>query len=612
MLDTTRLKYETIVDLKRLNFVIDEAWLSGLVCVDSETSGLDSQQCDLVGVCLSVRPGTGVYVPLGHSTGEPQISLQAAIAHLKPLLEHPMITKVLLNAKFDMAVFHRYGIDLSPVEDVMLMSNSMFGGSGRHGMDYLSERWLRYAPIKFAEVVGSGANQLTFDAVPIDRACQYASEDADITLRLFDVMSGKLRNDPDGRHVYETLERPLINVIARMERFGIVANHSYLSELTAQFTASAERCLDEAYGLAGVEFNLASPRQVGEVLRRMGVGLTETTETGQIATGVEVLQDVLENGQLPENGAAELIAAILEYRKFTKLIGTYTDALPKRINPNTGRIHPSYGMASTTTGRLACSEPNLQNIPVRTAEGKLLRKAFIAPPKHKLISADYSQIELRVLAHATGDEALFRAFETGLDIHQMTASEVWGIPFEEVSKDKRRDAKAVNFGIIYGQSAYGLSRGLKISVDEAERIIRDYFARFKSIESYMERARAAARKTGYVTTIAGRKVWAPDINSGSRARRRYAERAVVNAPIQGTAADVIKEAMIKVDAWLQQEELRTRLLLQVHDELVFEAPDDEVDYVLTGAKQIMESVAEYIDVPLVVDANAGDNWQEAH
>lgn len=576
---------------------------------DTETTGLDAQQVDLVGICMSVREGTGCYIPTGHSTSEPQLPLQTVIDYLRPVLESPVILKVLHNAKYDMAIMHRYGIELTPIADTMLMSNSMFGGLHRHGMDECSARYLRYQPIKFTEVVPNGT---TFADVSHDAATAYAAEDGDVTLRLHQVMRTKLAADPAGMSVYTNLELPLVPVIARMERTGIKADVPYLGELTKQFTHERDLRLDMAESLAGIEFNPASPLQVGEVLKRMGVALTETTESGQTATGVKVLEDVLETGELPDNGSEELIRVILDWRKFNKLIGTYTEALPTRVNPHTGRIHPSFGMASTTTGRLACSEPNLQNIPARTAEGKLLRNAFVAEPGHKLISADYSQIELRVLAHATGDPNLLGAFDNGIDIHTMTAALVNDVTIEAVTKDMRRDAKAVNFGIVYGISGYGLARQLKISVDDADRLIAGYFRRFGSIQSYMERAKEMARQNGYVMTMAGRKVWAPDINSGSRARRRYAERAVVNAPIQGTAADIIKEAMIKVDAMLAANEMQTRLLLQVHDELVFEAPDREVAVVLPMINECMESVADYIDVPLVVDAKSGATWGDAH
>jgi DNA polymerase-1 len=602
-----RADYETVTTMDRLQVYIDHARRLGYLSFDTETTSVDAQSCELVGISLSTDPGIGAYVPLGHATDTAQLDLVEVLEALRPILESPVIIKILHNAKYDVSVMARYGVEITNIDDSMLMSLSLFGGLHRHNMDELAYRYHRYTTIKYKEVAGSGATEVTFDRVPVPAATAYAAEDSDVTLRLFNEFRSQLLKDPDSARVYEQLEKPLIPVIAGMEQAGIKLDVDYLRTLTEEFTASREQALERAYSLAGQEFNPGSPRQVGAVLKALGAPLTELTETGQLATGVKVLEDIEHSGQLSET-ASELVKAILEWRKFSKLIGTYTEALPEFVNAQTGRIHPSFGMASTTTGRLACSDPNIQNIPIRTPEGARIRYALVAEPGHKLIAADYSQVELRVLAHATGDPALFHAFENGIDIHRMTAAQINGIRPEDVDKGQRRAAKTVNFGIIYGQTEYGLARELKISTDEAAAMIRKYFATFPTIKTYMERARAMARELGYVQTIAGRKIWAPEINSRNKARRGYAERQVINAPIQGTAADIIKKAMLNVSAGLAHGGWKTRLLMQVHDELVFEAPDSEVELVLPLIKATMETCVDYLDVALVVDAKAGQSW----
>jgi DNA polymerase-1 len=602
-----RADYETVTTMDRLQAYIDAAWHCGFISFDTETTSTDAQSCELVGISLSTQEGTGAYIPVGHTTDTAQLDLVAVLDALRPLLESPVVGKILHNAKYDLSVMKRYGVDVSPVEDSMLMSLSLHGGKHRMNMDELAFRYFRYTTIKYREVAGSGATEVTFERVPVPAATAYAAEDSDVTLRLFNEFRSQLLKDPDSARVYEQLEKPLIPVIAGMEQAGIKLDVDYLRTLTDSFTQQREQALERSYELAGQEFNPGSPRQVGAVLKALGAPLTELTDTGQIATGVKVLEDVEHSGQLSEK-ASELVKAILEWRKFSKLIGTYTEALPEFVNPQTGRVHPSFGMASTTTGRLACSDPNIQNIPIRTPEGARIRYALVAEPGHKLIAADYSQVELRVLAHATGDPALFHAFENGIDIHTMTAAQINGIRPEDVDKAQRRAAKTVNFGIIYGQTEYGLARELKISTDEAAAMIRKYFATFPTIKTYMERARAMAREYGYVQTIFGRKIWAPEINSRNKARRGYAERQVINAPIQGTAADIIKQAMLHVTQGLEAGRWQTRLLMQVHDELVFEAPDDEVEHVLPWIKETMETCVDYLDVALVVDAKAGRSW----
>jgi DNA polymerase-1 len=602
-----RPKYETITTMDRLEEWIKAAYAAGVLAFDTETDSLDVMSANLVGIALSTAPMNGCYIPLSHDDGE-QLPLQDVLDALTPLLVDPFVTKVLQNAKFDLHIMHRYGVHIAPVEDTMLKSYAMYGGKHRHGMDELAVRYLNYQPISFKQVAGNG----TFNQVPLAPATQYSAEDADITLRLAWLFHEQMGKDPDATRVYCGLDRPLIDVLAKMERRGVLVDRQTLSELTTAFRTEANRALDEAEQIAG-PFNPASPQQVAKVLEKLGVRIDETTDSGQTATGASVLEDALakDQGYLTPP-ARTLIKSILEFRKFNKLIGTYTEGLQRAINPTTGRVHPSFGMASTTTGRLACSEPNLQNIPIRTDEGKLIRSAFIPEEGNVLISADYSQIELRALAHATGDETLLWSFDKCLDIHQATAATVWRVPFEKVTKDQRRNAKTVNFGIIYGMSAWGLSRQLGISTDEADRMIDDYFRGFPGILAFMERAKDFARANGYVPTIYGRKVWVPDINSTNQGRRHYAERAAVNAPIQGTAADVIKAAMLSVDRALEESGLDAAMLLQVHDELVFEASEEHADAALVLIKKTMENAVDYLDVPLLVDAKVGRNWLEAH
>ena len=601
-----RAKYVTIDDMDTLDAWIKDAYTTGVLAIDTETSGLSFMEDELVGISLSTRPGNGAYIPLAHMEGK-QLPLQDVLDALAPLLSCPVVMKVLFNGKFDFNFFSRYGLYVGPFEDAMLAANSMYGGKHRMNMDELSSRYLGHTTIKFAEVAGGG----TFDQVAIEPATAYAAEDSEVTLRLMYLMQDHLANDPGGMAVYSQLEQPLVPIISRMEMAGVKVDGAYLDELTGQFKAAMDEALDKAVMAAGADFNPGSPQQVGKVLERAGITINEQTASGQTATGVEVLEERLKDGDITGRGK-DLVEAILDWRKHAKLIGTYTRGLKAHINEQTGRVHPSFGLASTTTGRLACSEPNIQNIPIRTEEGRLIRGAFIAEPGHTLISADYSQIELRVLAHACGDEALFLAFDRGLDIHQATASEVWNIPFDDVTKDQRRNAKAVNFGIIYGQSAWGLARGLGISKDEAEDIIAAYFDRFPGIRGFMDNAMQFATDHGYVHTMAGRKVWFPDIKTGTKGQRGHALRAAVNAPIQGTAADIIKQAMIDVDAMLTEEGFDTRMLLQVHDELVFEAPEHEVEKVMPMIVHTMETAVSYLDVPLLVEAKSAYNWLEAH
>jgi DNA polymerase-1 len=618
-------KYRCIQDRAAL-----QAWLArvtdaGIVAFDCETTSLDAMQADLVGVSLAIAPGDACYVPLGHRSGgggldftgdghgPPQIPMDEALADLKVLLEDPSVLKIGQNIKYDMLVFHRRGIAIAPIDDTMLMSYVLDNGVGMgdmrgHGMDALAERHLGHTTISFKGLTGSGKNQITFDAVALDKATAYAAEDADVTYRLHGLLKPRLAADKITT-VYETLERPLVPVLVAMEAEGILVDRQVLARLSGDFASRMIELEADVHKLAGGPFNLGSPKQLGEVLfERMSLPGGRKTKTGAWSTDADVLEELAAQGH-------DLPQRLLDWRQLAKLKGTYTDALPGYIHPTTGRVHTSYAMASTSTGRLASSDPNLQNIPVRTEEGRKIRQAFIAPPGMKLISADYSQIELRLLAHIAGIDALKQAFAKGLDIHAMTASEMFGVPVEGMDPSVRRRAKAINFGIIYGISAFGLAAQLSIPQSEARAYIETYFQRFPGIRRYMEETREFARKHGRVETIFGRKIHMPAINDKNPATRGFMERAAINAPIQGSAADVIRRAMVRVTPALKQAGLRARMLLQVHDELIFEAPEDEAAATCALVADVMTKAAEpaiAISVPLTVDARAGHSWDEAH
>ena len=625
-----RSRYETVTTLDRLEHWIAEARAMGRVAFDTETTGLDAMQAELVGASLATAPGRACYIPLGHksnagafdfgaSDGLAQIPLRDALDRLKPLLEDAAVLKVAQNAKYDALVMRRYGVRLAPIDDTMLISYALDAGRGSHGMDDMAERHLGHTCISFDKVIehapGAKKSERTFAGVPIDKATEYAAEDADITLRLW--MRLKPRLVAERRTaVYETLERPLVPVLMEMEAAGIKVDRAILSRLSGTFAQGIARLEDEVAALAGHKFNLGSPKQLGELLfDKLQLPGGKKTKTGQWETRASLLDDLAGNEDLPED-ARKLINTMLEWRQLSKLRSTYTDALPGFIHPDTGRIHTSYAMAATTTGRLASTDPNLQNIPIRTKEGRQIRTAFIAEKGCKLISADYSQIELRVLAHIADIPQLRRAFEEGLDIHAMTASEMFGVPIEGMPSEVRRRAKAINFGIIYGISAFGLANQLGISREEAGEYIKTYFQRFPGIRDYMERTKKDAHANGYVETIFGRRIHYPEINTKNPSMRGFLERASINAPIQGSAADIIRRAMVRMPSALDRAGLSsTRMLLQVHDELVFEAKDAEVDKTITTVVDVMESSPEPVArlaVPLKVDAKAALNWDEAH
>ncbi|MEM1038134.1 MAG: DNA polymerase I [Pseudomonadota bacterium] len=612
-------RYETIRTLKDLERWVVDAMELGVVAVDTETTSLDAMQADLVGVSLAIKPGQACYIPLAHVDGEGdllgggalldgQIPMDAALQVLKPLLEAPSVLKIAQNIKYDWVVLRRYGIEIAPFDDTMLLSYALDAGRAKHGMDGLSQAILGHTPIPFKDVAGSGKKLITFDRVPIEKATAYAAEDADVTLRLWEVLKPRLV--PEGMTaVYERLERPLVEVICRMEARGISVDRQILSRLSGHLAQKAAGLEDEIYQLAGQKFNVGSPKQLGEILfDQMGLPGGKKTKTGQWATGAQQLEDLAAEGH-------ELPRKIVDWRQLTKLKSTYTDALPGFINPTTKRVHTSYAMASTTTGRLSSSDPNLQNIPVRTEEGRKIRTAFVAEPGNKLVSADYSQIELRVLAHVADIPQLRQAFADGMDIHAITASEMFGVPVEGMDPMVRRQAKAINFGIIYGISAFGLANNLGIERSEASDYIKKYFERFPGIRDYMDATKEFCRQHGYVETIFGRRAHYPDIRASNPQVRAFNERAAINAPIQGAAADIIRRAMVRMEGALEAEGLTAQMLLQVHDELIFEVPEDEVDRTVPLVCDVMKKAPEpalSLNVPLQVDARAADNWDEAH
>ncbi len=613
--------YKMVRTAAELSAWIARAEDEGVVAIDAETSSPDPLQGELIGLSLAVRPREACYIPIGHKTGADdlfdggglapdQLAEAEAIALLKPLLEQPGVLKIGHDIKFDMHVFALRDIRVAPIDDAMLLSYTLDAGAtgDDHSIVTLSERFLGHKPIPLSEVAGSGRNFLGLARAPIEKACEYGAEKADIALRLRRVLQPRIVAERMTT-VYERLERPLVEVLARMERRGIAIDRNILSRMTGEFSQRMGSLEDEISRIVGGPFNPGSPKQLGDILfGQMGLPGGKKTATGAWSTTASVLEDLAAEGhQLP--------ARVLEWRQIAKLKSTYTDALPGFVNSRTGRVHTAYALASTTTGRLSSSEPNLQNIPIRTEEGRKIRRAFVAPEGRKLISADYSQIELRLLAHLADIPALKRAFADELDIHAMTASEMFGVPIEGMPSEVRRRAKAINFGIIYGISAFGLANQLSIARDEAGAYIRKYFERFPGIRDYMEATKKIARANGYVTTLFGRKCHYPRINASNPSERAFNERAAINAPLQGSAADIIRRAMVRMDEALAKAGLSARMLLTVHDELVFEAPDDEVEATLPVVARVMVDAPEpavKLHVPLRVDARAAQNWEEAH
>ena len=612
-----KAEYEAVYSEAALAAWVAAATERGVVAVDTETTSLNAMQARLCGVSLATHAGRACYIPVGHGgdglalddedVGK-QMSVERALALLKPMLEDPGVLKVGQNLKYDAVVLSRYGIDIAPFDDTMLMSYALDCGKGGHGMDELAKRHLDYETIKFSDVAGTGKKAKSFDNVPIREATKYAAEDADITLRLYEILKPRLAAEGKAT-VYETLERPLAPVIVAMEREGVKVEPQVLRRLSADFAQRMAAAEAEAYRLAGEEFNLGSPKQISEILfGKLGLEGGKKTAKGAWSTNAAVLEDLALQGN-------DLAKVLLEWRGLSKLKSTYTDSLPAEINPETGRVHTSYALASTTTGRLSSNDPNLQNIPIRTEDGRKIRTAFIHEKGNTLISADYSQIELRLVAHIADLKSMKQAFADGVDIHAMTASEMFGVPVKGMDPMIRRRAKAINFGIIYGISAFGLANQLGISRGEAKDYIDAYFKKFPGIRQYMDDTIASAKAHGFVETIFGRRTYVGGINDKNPAMRGYSERQAINAPIQGAAADVIRRAMIRMPGALQKARLGAKMLLQVHDELIFECPKDEADKTAKLVADIMVSApapAVNLSVPLVVEARAGANWDEAH
>ncbi len=608
--------YERVSDMAKLDTWIRLIRHQGYVAVDTETTSLNEMQADLVGICLAIQPGQACYIPLQHKDGnaddlfgsdallDGQLKLEAVLTALKPVFEDDAILKIGQNMKYDAKVLARYGVDIAPFDDTMLMSYALNSGIHNHGMDTLSERYLAHSPIPIKTLLGTGKSAITFDRVPIDEAVKYAAEDADITLRLWHLFKPRLHVEKVTT-VYETLERPLAPVLAQMERHGIKVDREVLSRMSNAFAQKMAGLEAEIHELAGRSFNVGSPKQLGEILfDEMGIEGGKKGKTGAYATGADVLEDLATEHELP--------ARVLDWRQLSKLKSTYTDALQDHIDPDTTRVHTSYVQTGASTGRLASTDPNLQNIPVRTEEGRRIREAVISEPGNTLVSLDYSQIELRILAHIADIPALKEAFKRGDDIHAMTASEMFDVPMDNMTPEIRRRAKAINFGVIYGISSFGLARNLRIPRAEAQGFIDRYFERFPGIRTYMDETIAFAKEHGHVETLFGRKIHTPEI-AAKGPRAGFAKRAAINAPIQGTAADIIRRAMIRMPDAIEGQP--AKMLLQVHDELIFEVSEGAEEALIQTARDVMEAAADpavHLDVPLIVDAGQGGNWAEAH
>lgn len=599
--------YQVIYTEVELDHWLEKLAQAELFAFDTETTSLDYMQAKIVGLSFAITPHQAAYVPLGHDyLGAPeQLDCELVLEKFKPLLEDASVAKLGQNLKYDMSVLANYGISLAGIKfDTMLESYVADSTGTRHDMDSLALKYLGEKTIHFEDVAGKGAKQLTFNQIAIEDAAPYAAEDADITLRLHQALWPKVQESKGLERVFNEVEIPLVPVLSKVERNGAKVSANLLHKQTQELGDRLKEIEQQAYDLAGEEFNLASPKQLGHILfEKLNIPVLKKTAKGSPSTKEEVLQELALDYPLPK--------ILLEHRTLSKLKSTYTDKLPTMINPSTGRIHTSYHQAVTATGRLSSSDPNLQNIPIRTAEGRRVRQAFIAPEGWKIVAADYSQIELRIMAHLSGDKGLTEAFAQGLDVHRATAAEVFGVELDAVSAEQRRSAKAINFGLIYGMSAFGLGRQLHIGRNQAQEYIDLYFERYPGVQAYMDNIRSSAAENGFVETLHGRRLYLPEINSSNGMRRQAAERTAINAPMQGTAADIIKLAMIDVDNWLSGEKLQSRMIMQVHDELVLEVPENELDTVKAGLRDRMAG-AVTLDVPLLVDVGVGDNWDEAH
>jgi DNA polymerase-1 len=608
-------QYTLVTDEKTLQAWVNKAIQKGICAFDTETTSLTPSRAELVGISLAVDIGEACYIPLSHKSGEAdlldptggyipdQIPMDRAIEILRPMLTDPSVLKIAQNAKYDWQMLMAHGVDVSPIDDTMLISYVLGAGAHGHGMDELSSRYLDHTPIPYKEVAGTGKSQITFDYVALDKALDYAAEDADITLRLWHILKQKLETERLIT-VYERIERPLIPVIGRMEMQGIEVNRDTLRDMSNHFATELARLEGEIHEEAGSPFNIASPKQVGQILfDQMGLQGGKKTKTGDWSTNVSILENLAI--------AHPFVQKILDHRQLAKLKSTYTDALQEQIEKRTGRVHTSFSLAGTSTGRLASSDPNLQNIPIRTEEGRKIRTAFVAPQGKILLSVDYSQVELRLVAEMAGIPRLKKAFQDGHDIHAITASEVFGVPLDSMDAETRRRAKAINFGIVYGISGFGLAKQLGIETSEASRYISLYFQRFPELSQFMEDIKIEAREKGYVETLYGRRCHVRGINDKNHAIKSGAERAAINAPVQGTAADIMKLAMIAIDDAIQKGEIDAKMLLQVHDELIFEVDEDKAEDVKAQVRDIMENIID-LDTPLLVEGGTGQNWAEAH
>ena len=614
--EAVEARYETILDQARFDVWLEKLRQAPLFAFDTETTGLDAQRAQLVGLSFAVQAHEAAYVPLAHdyANAPQQLDRDSVLLALKPLLEDPAKAKVGQNAKYDINIFANCAIGGDPSQgihvrgvayDTMLESYVLDSTATRHDMDSLALKYLGHTTITFHDVAGKGAKQLTFNQVPLELAGPYAAEDADITLRLHQALQGRLEKTPSVQPVLADIEIPLVPVLAKIERQGALVDAALLGIQSQELGVKMAQLEREAFEIAGEEFNLGSPKQLGVILYdKLGMPVLSKTAKGQASTAEAVLAELAEQDY-------PLPRVLMQYRSLSKLKSTYTDRLPEQINPRTGRIHTSYQQAVAATGRLSSSDPNLQNIPIRTAEGRRIRQAFVASPGYRLLAADYSQIELRIMAHLAKDEGLLHAFRNDLDVHRATAAEVFGVDLAAVTNDQRRSAKAINFGLIYGMSAFGLAKQIGVDRKQSQDYIDRYFARYPGVLAYMERTRAQAAEQGFVETLFGRRLYLPDINAKNQALRKGAERTAINAPMQGTAADIIKRAMVAVDNWLDESGLDARVILQVHDELVLEVREDLVEQVKIDIRPYMSNAAQ-LDVPLLVEVGVGDNWDEAH
>ena len=599
--------YQTILTQQALETWLQRLQEAGEFAFDTETTSLNYMDAEIVGVSFALKAGEAAYVPMAHDyLGAPaQLEREATLALLKPILEDAKLRKIGQNLKYDRTVLLNHGIELRGIaHDTMLESYVLNSTANRHDMDTLAAKHLDYTTVKFEDIAGKGKNQLTFNQVPLDQAAPYAAEDADITLRLHQCFWPQLQALPAQQQLYQAVEVPLVAVLSTMERNGVKVDTAMLKQQSQVLDQQMEDAMQKAYKVAGQRFNLGSPKQILDIFQQLKLPLSRKTAKGQHSTAVDVLEDLATQGY-------ELPSLILEHRSLSKLKSTYTDKLPKQVNERSGRVHTSYQQAVASTGRLSSTEPNLQNIPVRTEAGRRIRQAFIAEQGCKILAADYSQIELRIMAHLSADQGLLEAFAHNQDVHRATASEVFGVSLSQVTQEQRRAAKAINFGLIYGMSAFGLAKQIGVDRREAQAYVDRYFAHYPGVKQYMDNTREQARKQEYVETLFGRRLFLPDINARNAANRQYAERTAINAPMQGTAADIIKKAMIAVDTWLRESNLQTRMIMQVHDELVFEVPKDEIDTVKTNVIDLMVNAAT-LAVPLLVEAGVGDNWDQAH